>query len=566
MRRAICFGIFGLLIAAFLAGCATYGKHIQEPLHCVCSGNYPAAREALEKELDPGGVDRLLYYMELGTVDHLGREFESSNRRFEEAERIGDDLYTIRMHEILKSMLTNPRNSDYAGLAFERIYINYYKLLNYLMLSQAARNDSKRAQYLEDTRAEAKRLDFRLSALELEKGSYKELRDSRKRTFVQLLQIFNKFRGKWRDEGWLVFREDALAQYLAGMVYEMNGQYDDARISYQKAAELYEGGYVEQYQLDGSMTEQAWFDTVRMMIASGGYENERRRLSEEKLSPDMRSRLKSYDQNPSEIVVIEHLGKIPQRKELNLVLRVLPGKESLILTPIPTGKGQEAIDQLSWFFLLYADNAPLDLLKNYAIGGLGQMIQGVIQKTIWLGPAWELAEELHIPQAIGREGVRVTVPYYPPIGDPPGDSLVDVDGRDRGSLIRAESLAQLALQNQLLNAGSDLTQALARAAIKNVLAAEGVRAVAEEVSDNKLIHGLIRLAGKGVATTTSAAETRNWLTLPREVRIIRIPVSPGRHKVALKLHTGSSCHTIKTHSFKLEPGEMRVWVQRTFRP
>lgn len=122
MRRVICLRILGLLIAGFLAGCATYGKHIQKPLHCIRSANYIAAREALEENLDPVGNDRLLYYMELGTVDHLRGEFESSNSRFEEAERIGDDLYTIRMQEVLKSMLTNPRESDYVGLAFERIF------------------------------------------------------------------------------------------------------------------------------------------------------------------------------------------------------------------------------------------------------------------------------------------------------------------------------------------------------------------------------------------------------------------------------------------------------------
>ncbi|MFB6259448.1 MAG: hypothetical protein ABEJ96_04040, partial [Thiohalorhabdaceae bacterium] len=103
------------------------------------------------------------------------------------------------------------------------------------------------------------------------------------KTFAKLLDIFQKFQGNWLDEEWLVFREDAYARYLAGVLYEKSGDLDDARIAYRKAAELYEAGYSEQYHLDENMAQQAWLDTVRIMRKAGGYESESQRLIDQKL-------------------------------------------------------------------------------------------------------------------------------------------------------------------------------------------------------------------------------------------------------------------------------------------
>ena len=553
-----------LATVALLSGCATYGEGIKKSMESVQRGDYQDAKSLLKKNLDPEGDDRLLYHLELGTIEYLEGQYEQSVDHFNTAEVIAEDLYTTRADEVLSSMLLNPRQSDYAGQAFEKVYINYYKALNFLNLFEDAHKEEKKKDYLEKARVEVRRLDFKLHSREIEQGSYQELQDKKQKLFVKILDLFKKLQGQWVDEDWLVFREDAYARYFSGVLYEMNGEYDDARISYQKSAKLYEQGYREQYGLDQKMQEQAWFDTIRMMRTTGGWGGEWPRLAKEKLSEQKRDRLKPYSEKDAQIVIIQHLGRVPQREELNLRLSAHPEKKSLVLAPILIGSKQKNRDQLSWFFLLYADKGVLDIVKNYALGELYGVAKGFVSKTIYLGPAWDLAQSINLPQTLGRTGIRVTIPYYRPLRSKWGDSRVLLDGQKGFSLLRADSVAELALQNQLLTAGRDLRIALARAALKNILAAEGGKALGKQTVGSELGAKIFQILGKGIASASSAAETRNWLLLPREIRVLRLPVSAGRHSVTLNSYKDSGVlHRTTTRSFVLDPGEIKVWVHRS---
>ncbi|MFW6415731.1 MAG: hypothetical protein ACOCZ2_05375 [Thermodesulfobacteriota bacterium] len=525
--------------------------------------DYQGARSSIENFLDPEGDDRLLYHMELGTLEYLDGKYGQSIDHFNTAEIIAEELYTTRSDEFLSSMLLNPRQRDYAGLAFERVYINYYKALNFLSLFEGASREKEKKDYLEKARVEIRRLDFKLYSRDFEKGSYQELNDKKKKLFARLLDFFARLQGQWVDEDWLVFREDAYARYLSGVLYEINGEVENARISYQKAAKLYEQGYSKQYDLDPAIEEQAWLNTIRMMQSSGGWEEEWQRLAKERLSGKKRDELEDYAEKDAHIIVIEHLGNVPRRKELNLRLWANAEKKSLILDPVLLGSRQEMRDQMSWFFLMYADKGVLDIVKNYAYGGLYDAARGFGSKIVPLGPAWDVAESLLIPQTLGSFGIRVTVPYYSPLRSKWGQSKISWDGREK-SLLRAESIAQMALQNQLFTAGHDLRVALARAVVKNIAAVEAGRALGEEVIGNEMWGVFFKLLGKGLASGSSAAETRNWLLLPREIRVARIPVQAGKHTLTLKTYLDSGgLHESTSRSFELDPGEIKVWIHRT---
>ena len=305
-------------------------------------------------------------------------------------------------------------------------------------------------------------------------------------------------------------------------------------------------------------------DAIRMMRLSGGWEGEWQRLAREKLSKDKRASLQAYTEHECQLVVIEHLGHVPQRRELNLRLRANAKKKSLLLEPILSGTHREMRDQLSWFFLLYADKGVLDLVKNYVQGGIYSAAKGFTSKTIFLGPLWDVAQSIHLPQVLGQSGIRVTVPYYRPLRSKWGDSRVVLDGQEKSLLFRAESIADLALQNQLLTAGQDLSIALARAALKNILAAQAGSALGEKATGSDMGIKIFRLLGKGLASASSAAETRNWLLLPREIRVTRFAVSSGDHRVTLKTYQDSGVlQQSETRSFQLAPGEIKIWVHRT---
>ncbi len=548
-------GIITVILLTMAAGCATYGQGIKHTLAEVEDQNYEKAGHSLEKKLTPDGKDALLFYLEQGTIEHLKGNYEKSNRALEKAHRLADQLRTRSTGDYLAVSMVNPRESTYMGTDFERVYINYYKALNYIMLSQKAPDADIRQAYLESAQVEIRRLDITLSSLSFEKGSYTQVEKEKKGTAASLYKFFNKLHGNWLEEKWLVFREDAYARYLAGCLYEKMGDLDDARIAYQKAAEIYETGYAKQYRLSRDMAELAWFDAIRMMRRLGGWEGRWQNLVREKLPSGARKKLRQWRPDKAQIVVVQHLGLIPQRRELNLHLRARPDQHALCLDPVPTGSPTEIQDELAWFFLLYGDMGLLDMLHAYSQDGLLGVADRVTHKTFFLGPAWQTAEELNVIQALGGIGIRVAVPYYSPLRSEINSSNLVIDEKQSAELTRAESLSQIAIQEQLHNAGHDLRAALSRAILKNTL----LYRLGESAGGQ-----LGALVGKIISFLTTAAETRNWLCLPYEVRLTRQLVDPGEHTMRLTTHTESGRQVSESeHTVTLAPGEIRLWVQRT---
>lgn len=551
---------WGVVLVAllYLAGCATYGEGVDKALLQVEQGEYQKANQSLEKNLDSSGDDELLYHLEIGSVEHLAGNFQASNTHLEKAHSLADSLRSKQASDYLAAAMANPREMAYMGNDVERVYINYYKSLNYLMLAQQAGDADARDDFMEKAQIELRRLDNTLSSISFEKGNYKEVADKEQKTFTKLLDLFKKFQGNWLDEDWLVFREDAYVRYLAGALYEKNGDLDDARIAYQRAAELYEQGYTKQYQLQGGMAERAWFDAIRMMRQSGDWEGEWQRFAADKLAQKWRDRLDDYGPDTAQLLVVQHLGMMPQRKEMNLHLTAQPAQQALTLKPVIGGSPQEKQDKRSWFFLLYADKGVMNMLTSFRDGGLQGVADSFSSKTISLGPAWQLVEELRISQAIGSTGIRVTVPYYSPLRTACNGSYLEVNGKRQGEFQQAENMYQLFLQNQLLNAGADLQSAMARATLKNVVGAEAGAAIGGFWG---------RLGGKLLASGTSAAETRNWLTLPYQMRVIRVPVEPGKHTIGITTVTQSGNRIAhRQRSIEVEKGDIQVLVERTMDP
>ncbi len=522
-------------------------------------GNLSGATAKVVGKLKPDGNERLLYHLELGTINHLAGKYEESNRLFKQADGIADELYATSLSDRLSSMMTNPRMAAYGGTDFEKVYIYYYRALNYLRLAMGATEKRAQQALFENAQFEARQIDIKLTKYANEKGSYKEVKDKKASTFGQLLEIFNVFAGDGLDKDMLVFREDAYVRYLEGLIYELNGDYDDpsngnhdnAIRSYQKAAKLYEAGYAEQYALD-KLAQQAWFDAARIMKLSGGWDNELSQ-AEQKLTEAQRQRLKPLKRGSpeTEVVIIQHVGAIPMRKELNFYCTANPLQRALILEPVLIGTEKDKQDQANWFSMLYAEKSPYALISSYYKNGLAGVIQSLTSKTFSLGPLWEVAEEIHLIEAIGSLGIRVTVPYYSPLKNTFKNSTVSVNGKDY-PMIKAESLARIALQEQLKNAGSDLRDALARESLKSVMANE----------TGKLGGEIGTLIGKIAVAATSGAETRNWRMLPSSIRIARIPVTPGKNEIILKTHRENRPDKIVSRTFDLKKGEVTIWNTR----
>lgn len=516
--------------AVFISGCASYGTGFKQGMGQMQKGNFKQAADSFAKQLKPDGDERLLYYMELGLLNYLDGKYEESNRLLSQAEIIADELYTKRVGDLLSVAMSNPLFSPYTGASFERVQIHYYKSLNYLLLSQLRQKNG--SLLLESALVEARKVDILLNDIASQESSYQEQQDQKSSIFSRTMDVLDKINDRQIKTEDLVYREDAYIRYMIGLIYELNGERDDARISYEKAAVLFESGYADQFSLGVSMTERAWFDTLRMMRLAGGYGNRIGDLSAKKLSPALQQELSHVKKGPdlSELILIQHSGNIPQREELNLRMYINRATQSLIFEPVLTGTKKQRNSQMAWFRMLYADRGILDAMKNYklagAVSGVITAMGGSNRKSLNLTLVWGLVEQLKLHEYLGGAGIRVTVPYYPQFEQSKVRHSIVLNGQNSGEMTLSQSLRDIAVQNQLFNASSDLNEAMGREIVK--LATTG--AVLKEVGG-----GMLGTLGAQLLTSaTSSAETRNWVTLPGQIEIFRQPIAAGLHRVGIK--------------------------------
>jgi len=538
-----------LLSATLISACASYGSGVQQALDQAKQGDLKASEASFKKALKPVGNDALLYHLELGIVKHLQGDYSGSNELLSQADRIAEQLETTSVTDTLAVMMSNPRQGPYGGAEFEKMFINYYKAMNYFGIAQNASSRNQRLDALDGARVESRRLIIRLNDLNSRKGTYAEQKDKDEQTFTQLLKIFEKLQGNLIDMDQLQYRDDAMAHYLTGISFEMNGEYDDARISYQKAATSYEQGFVKQFRLDKAMISQAWFDVVRMMRKLGD-RNDAKRLAKRKLSQQQRAELQKWD-NSAQLIVLEDKGMAPQRREMNLELSANTTLQALEIRPYSVYNNPA---QLAWFYVLYADKGIFDAVTNYLDANEVGFIFSSFTKTVTLGPLWDSAVDLGLIQAIGSS-MRITIPYYEPIAKMgPSDLLV---GDDSYRLIKSSNPAQMGLQEQIVNSGFDIQMALARASLKALTAAKVGQAGGE-------FGGLLATVGKLTAQLTDAAETRNWLLLPSDVRIRRVALEPGVHQLTLDSTLEYGQHQRQQTTVTLESGDIHLWQVRSF--
>lgn len=188
------------VLVLVVAGCGSTGRIQQQIAEQMVIGNYPAAIQLVEAEKTKsyGGKNRLLYFLERGMLLHVSGEYVGSNAAFQEAKRIGDDLYTKSLSGEGLSLMSNDYALDYAGENFERTLIHLFSAMNYALLQDS----------------ESALVEFR------QVGDY-----------LRKLQVDSS------NEN--VYQDDAFARYLSALFYESGGEYDSALVDYKKALDAY---------------------------------------------------------------------------------------------------------------------------------------------------------------------------------------------------------------------------------------------------------------------------------------------------------------------------------------
>ena len=544
---------------ALLSGCATYKDSINEGLTQAKAGDWAAAESTLEGVLD-NPQDQLLYYLEIGTLAQNQGDYERSNTLLEQAERLSDTFLQENFSNRSWALLSNPRQGDYKGNGLERVYISYLKSLNYLALAEQATSSAEKLKLHDASLVEVRRINIKLNEIRAQNPSYQDLDDKKDQAFyLKALNWLGDFYTGGRDTDQFLYRDDAWGRYMEGLQYEISREYDDARISYQKSAELYEDGYATQYDLSGLTAERAWLDVIRMMKKGGFSQSEIDTMADNKLSFDMRDTLAQYQSGQSELVVLENQGFIPHKNEMTLLLYASPRSYSLVLEPVHNGGRKEDNDIFRWFSMVYADINPLNLIANYKAGGAWGTVSGVFTKRVILGRAvWQQLDALNVDDLLTTRAIRVTVPYYSRFtldNSQPNLSISSTGSTPihLSSSLRMSSLADIAIQEQLAQGQRDIYEGLIRELLRSYLAYQ----VAANVKDEGASL-LLDIIGQVAVFASSAADTRNWLTLPAQIRLTRTPLAPGEYSPEYKVNGKQ----FALGEVSLKANEIKVWNLR----
>ena len=185
---------------SLFVGCASYTQQNAEMRYAFYNGDYEKSQNELEDlELQTSNTDELLYYLENGSLATRRGRSRDARRSFDIAKKLVDDSYTTSISSTTASFFINDSSQVYYPEDYEQVAIHTMAALSWL-----------EDQNLEGARVEAKRINSRLDQL------------------------------KNNDH---LYHKDGFAWLLSALVFESNGDIDDAIIDYRKSLDAYETSY-----------------------------------------------------------------------------------------------------------------------------------------------------------------------------------------------------------------------------------------------------------------------------------------------------------------------------------
>ena len=200
-----------LMIALVFVGCAPSLKWYPQMNQFLQNRQYAAALNLIDQNKNSYSKrNAVLYYLDRGLVAHYGGYYEQSNQALSKAESLMQDLYSTSISQTAATFLINDNAYPYRGEDFESALVNLFMAINYAGM-----------QKWEDALVEARKVDSKLS-------------------------MFNaQYSAKDKNE----YAEDAFIRFLMGVLYEAQGEVNDAFISYRKSEEIYRETYRRLYSL-----------------------------------------------------------------------------------------------------------------------------------------------------------------------------------------------------------------------------------------------------------------------------------------------------------------------------
>jgi hypothetical protein len=255
-----------------MAACQTYSAATQEMRVAL----YQSRNDDALKKLDESSVaksksDRVLYLMERGNILYLQGKYTEAAKAWDDASRIIEDLYTVSVSKQASSFLVNETVTDYEGEAHEKVLLPVFSALAFL----AAENPNAA---IVEARRTAKVLENLVRA----------------------------------SDGKALYQRDSFAHYLAGVVFEMKREWDNAIIEYRRS--------IEAMQQNKSWATEVQVESVAFALARLAEKRGRRDVLEKlaKDLPGFRYAPREGENNSAEVVVFYEAGKVPIKQTEDL--------------------------------------------------------------------------------------------------------------------------------------------------------------------------------------------------------------------------------------------------------
>ena len=244
-----------MVAGLFLSGCATHQGYVSEPLRLIKQGQVQEALAKLEPLAEKESKDQLVFLMEYGMALHIAGQYQESNKIFLKADKMTEDVDYYSVSRITTATLTGEEALQYKGESYEKLLINSYLALNYLMLGK-----------FDDALVEVRRINDKVK----------------------------KFRADGRED----YELNSFSTYLAALLWEADQKYDDAYISFEKS-----------YQLDKNnpLIEQDLIRSAKLSRRMEMYKKWKSSFPNVKEDPDW------YDKKKGQVVVIFEQGWGPRK-------------------------------------------------------------------------------------------------------------------------------------------------------------------------------------------------------------------------------------------------------------
>lgn len=220
-----------LIVAAslVLGGCADNALFTRLDERLI-RGDCPAAIALIDTQESPdSAAENLPLLLNAAMVYLQCGDFDQAQHYFRMAEDLAERLWTESVTRNALSLVTNDRVMAYAGEDFERVMIHLMSAIGYLQAGQS-----------DEALVEVRRLNT-------------------------LLTLYND---KYAEKN--VYKDDAFARYLSGMLREADGDWDGAFIDYRKAVQVYR----DDYRIYGTrVPESLLVDLVRAAKAADRLSN-----------------------------------------------------------------------------------------------------------------------------------------------------------------------------------------------------------------------------------------------------------------------------------------------------